>query len=294
MLPSNNIEPSEVNSITLLNSGLRLNDHIPASVSADCSGFMAAPATSHVPPMHSLSVGSSSQLPPNYVHYGNSYHVGFIAEDNNNIGNTHADNRRAGFKRKGPATAMVFDEGNSSGYYSGGSSSNFSIPPDHLSSNPVPAPPQTAAWNPMHRAPGYRINTLPVTEEAPQRNVRRRHSLASHHEAPVNTSSHNSYPTGNVSGLQLAGQSSQTPAPVVFQRRIFPSGVNSSLFIHTIFDPLICMSLLIVFPFALASQEMVFQMSMLRLMVHTYLMLLEVEIQGRQCQFIMCLLDKSR
>ncbi|KAM0953692.1 putative transcription factor C2H2 family [Dioscorea sansibarensis] len=226
LLPSNNIETSDdVNSITLLNGGLRLNDHIPSSsASADCSGFMATPATSHVPPMHPLSVGSSSQLPPNYAHYGNSYHVGFIAEDNNSVVNTHADNRRAGFKRKGPATAMAFDEGNSSGYYSGGSSSSFPIPSDHLSSNSVPAPPQTAPWNPMHRAPGYRNNTLPVTEEAPQRNVRRRYSHAPHHEVPVNTSSHNSYTTGNVSGLQVAGQSSQTPAPVVFQRRIFSAG----------------------------------------------------------------------
>ncbi|KAJ0979345.1 hypothetical protein J5N97_014819 [Dioscorea zingiberensis] len=229
LLPSNNLEANEVNSITFLNGGLTLNDHIPSSASADCSGLVAAPATSHHLPMHVLSAGSSSQLPPNYPHHGNSYHSGIITEDNNNALNTHVDSHRAGFKRKGPATPMMFDEGNSSGYYSGGSSSNFSVPSDQLLSNSVPVP-QSAPWYPMHTTSGYRNNDLTVADEAPQRNVRRRHSHARHHDVnpsstyPVNSSSHNPYPTGSVSSLLAPGQSSQNPVSMVFQRRMFSAG----------------------------------------------------------------------
>ncbi|KAJ0978231.1 hypothetical protein J5N97_013705 [Dioscorea zingiberensis] len=119
VLSSITIPVSGVNS----NNGQRSNHHIPSSSTRDGQNYMVVPQTSHQSHqlfLHGSSLGSSSQLPPNYAQQEISYH---------NVPPTSSDsiavqtyNRGVGYKRKHTAMSMVFDEGGTSEYYSGGGS----------------------------------------------------------------------------------------------------------------------------------------------------------------------------
>ncbi|KAK1312537.1 hypothetical protein QJS10_CPA07g01086 [Acorus calamus] len=124
--------------------------------------------------LHPASNGSIGQMHPIYDHRGSSSfsrHQQVVHGDEDNMVNIPMDHTRVTLKRKSP---VIHEEGNSSGNHAAGSSSNNFVLSDPLQQGNNDT--QSLMWNPLTAAPNYRGSSLIIGGEAPQRNVRIRHT----------------------------------------------------------------------------------------------------------------------
>jgi len=176
--------------------------------------------------LHPSSTAGSSRFPPDQVLCvpppGFNQHGGSMVGPQTEFG-------RATFKRKSPAMAPAFSGGNTSGYYSAGSSSNLHVSSSLLQPNPMTGP-QHWPLDPASNNHSYRSDNLLTAVEDSQRNVRSRHNHTLHSEInPAAAYSSGNLPrhfyaAGNLSGHSMEGQLSHVPMLMAPQGRILSSG----------------------------------------------------------------------
>lgn len=223
---SENAAINGVNSMAYFNVTLRSND--PPLPTSEIPNYMAV-GTSHDPYLHAPSAASSSRLPPSYVQHGPPFYNQHAIGDVGSTINPQMDYGRASYKRKIPALSIVSDRGNTSGYYSAGSSSGLPVSNEQLQPKPLSGP-HCWPWEPSSTVPPYGSSNLLTFGEGQRRNVRSRHNHALHLETvPVGVHASGNLPqhfhsTVNTAGLSAVGQWSQSSASMDPPRMVLSSG----------------------------------------------------------------------
>ncbi|XP_072978478.1 uncharacterized protein [Typha angustifolia] len=166
--PPNDALVGGLSSMTYQNMAVRSNNYL--SSSCEFSNYRSAnPGPSNNTCFQFSSAGSSSNFQPSHAQSGPSFHPHISADS---CIASQIDNRTVGPKRKSPAMPLIANGTNSSGYYSGSSSSHpFSS--NHVQPNRIPGPECRPSY-PMSIAANNCNDYLVAAEEGFQRNVRSR------------------------------------------------------------------------------------------------------------------------
>ncbi|MQL81770.1 hypothetical protein Taro_014234 [Colocasia esculenta] len=222
--PMDSVVVNGVNPLPYFNVSLRSNDH-PSS-STEIPHYRSTTSASSSLHQQHISTGSSSSFVPSaYPQQGPCYNHYMIPGDEVRNLNPQVESGRSSIKRKSPSMPTYGDAGNTNWYYNSGSSSDITVCADRGQQKPWLSSHQWY-WDQNGSVHNFNSNSLLISGEGPQRNVRSRHIHTPH----VDASSSGTHFSSNLPchfpqvgpGPDVNGHWSHNPVPNVSYGRTPP------------------------------------------------------------------------